>query len=610
MTRERLQTRRSAKARSGRLPFARGRAKLPKLFISYRRDDSGPYAGRLYDWLLQQFGAAQLFLDTEYIRAGETFPVVLQERIAASDVVLVVMGPQWLTIENEAGRRLDQEDDSVRLELEWALEHQKRIIPVLVGGAAVPSASDLPLVLRSLAERHAVQLADASFPRDFDGLVDEVLGRPRHFARRELDRLRRLVFVLKSSVVLSPVLVLAFLLAGWLSLFDSLGLDTRMTTLLAGAYPLPEHEDGVLLAFIDERSERLLGRTYTSSTIADWRSDHARLLEVASAEGARAVAFDLFFEAEHPAVDRVLAAAAKQARRRGTEVVFGVRRIVDGEPKLIRPLREAGRWGSLCLIRRLGRAFFSPLLVLGPTLGGGTKSGRHPSLALAAASSGETYEVDVQDRALRALGPGGSQRFRFSSMERLRSGQGPCRALQRGDEAALLLVRPSPPGYWTDLKRSLPYAKLLDASTPLELDLSGRILLVGVRSPNDAQEVVEGFRRRKVPGIELQADALASLVEGNVMTFANTDVRARLLGLMAALGTALSLVTSTMSRWRRRFVVVSAVFAYLGLAMGLATFFNLLTAPLYDVGMLLVTYTVMSRLAGRSSRRLRPEGIR
>jgi hypothetical protein len=55
------------------------------VFISYRRDDASANAGRLCDWLKRQFGADNIFLDTEKIAPGETFLRVLEERLAASD---------------------------------------------------------------------------------------------------------------------------------------------------------------------------------------------------------------------------------------------------------------------------------------------------------------------------------------------------------------------------------------------------------------------------------------------------------------------------------------------------------------------------------------------
>jgi hypothetical protein len=44
------------------------------IFISYRREDSGPYAGRLRDTLSHHFGVTQVFRDIERINPGERLP--------------------------------------------------------------------------------------------------------------------------------------------------------------------------------------------------------------------------------------------------------------------------------------------------------------------------------------------------------------------------------------------------------------------------------------------------------------------------------------------------------------------------------------------------------
>ena len=115
----------------------------PRLFISYRREDSIAYAGRLYDHLSAHFGADRVFMDIGQIEAGDDFVKVLDSEIAASDVVIALIGPAWLNASNENGRRLDQPDDFVCHELAAALRQGKRLIPVLVGGATMPPASVL-----------------------------------------------------------------------------------------------------------------------------------------------------------------------------------------------------------------------------------------------------------------------------------------------------------------------------------------------------------------------------------------------------------------------------------------------------------------------------------
>src|SRR4051812_29182068 len=113
---------------------------MSKVFISYRRDDASANAGRLCDWLKHQFGGKNVFLDTEKIAPGEMFPSVLEQRLAASDVLLAVIGAKWITICDANGkRRIDDAKDFVALEVATALRRGTRVIPVLVGGASMPN---------------------------------------------------------------------------------------------------------------------------------------------------------------------------------------------------------------------------------------------------------------------------------------------------------------------------------------------------------------------------------------------------------------------------------------------------------------------------------------
>ena len=95
---------------------------MPKIFISYRRDDTGGHAGRLRDRLIQRFGDANVFRDLDRIAAGANFISSIQEAVGECDVFLALIGKQWLTIADERGRRLDDESDFVRLEIATALQ--------------------------------------------------------------------------------------------------------------------------------------------------------------------------------------------------------------------------------------------------------------------------------------------------------------------------------------------------------------------------------------------------------------------------------------------------------------------------------------------------------
>lgn len=156
---------------------------MSKLFINYRRDDSADYAGRLYDRLAGHFGHDYVFMDIDQIKLGEVFDQVIQDKLKAVQVAVVLIGKHWLDIADANGqRRLDDSDDWVRLEIAALLERGIRVIPVLVGGAAMPKSPQLPECLTSLTRRQASEITNhARFHADTDKLIkalEEVMGVP------------------------------------------------------------------------------------------------------------------------------------------------------------------------------------------------------------------------------------------------------------------------------------------------------------------------------------------------------------------------------------------------------------------------------------------------
>ena len=143
-----------------------------RIFINYRRGDDPGNTGRLFDRLQETFATEQLFLDVDNIQPGLDFVRVLEEQVAQCDAILAVIGPRWLdAIDAHGNRRLDDPDDFVRIEIESALNQNKRVIPVLVGEARMPRPDELPDAIRPMARRHAVRLTHERFRADAQGLV-------------------------------------------------------------------------------------------------------------------------------------------------------------------------------------------------------------------------------------------------------------------------------------------------------------------------------------------------------------------------------------------------------------------------------------------------------
>jgi ABC-type branched-subunit amino acid transport system substrate-binding protein len=146
------------------------------IFINYRRNDSTGAAGRLHDRLAQTFGRNGLFMDVDHVPAGVDFVAYLNSQVAACDVMLVIIGPSWLDAKDEADqRRLDDPDDFVAIEITAALARDNiRVIPVLLDGARMPKASELPDSLKPLARRQAVEVRHTHFGRDTEALIEKI----------------------------------------------------------------------------------------------------------------------------------------------------------------------------------------------------------------------------------------------------------------------------------------------------------------------------------------------------------------------------------------------------------------------------------------------------
>ena len=126
------------------------------IFISYRREDGKAEARSIYQWLSRAFGRRQLFMDVDTIEKGRDFRQVLDHTLAKCDVMLAIVEPRWLDARDPSGGlRLQGTGDFVQLEIAIALKRNIPVIPVLVDGARLPRADELPGELQGLASRQA-----------------------------------------------------------------------------------------------------------------------------------------------------------------------------------------------------------------------------------------------------------------------------------------------------------------------------------------------------------------------------------------------------------------------------------------------------------------------
>src|SRR5690242_17361344 len=130
---------------------------VANVFISYRREDAAGHAGRLCDRLTTRFGHARVFMDLQDIAPGQNFAQSIDDTIAACECVVVVIGPRWL---ESLRNRAQGGEDFVQHEIAAALRRAVTIIPVLVGGARMPPAGELPPDVAALSYRNALEVRD------------------------------------------------------------------------------------------------------------------------------------------------------------------------------------------------------------------------------------------------------------------------------------------------------------------------------------------------------------------------------------------------------------------------------------------------------------------
>ncbi|HET9274085.1 MAG TPA: toll/interleukin-1 receptor domain-containing protein [Methyloceanibacter sp.] len=143
----------------------------PKIVLSYRRTDAA-MAGRIFDRLVQHFGKSSLFIDIDNVPFGVDFRKHIDDALKTSDLLIAVVGRNWVGAQSDGKARIMNEADPVRVELETALRRDLNVLPVLLDGASMPDPGDLPESIRDFAYRNAVEVESG---RDFNVHIDRLI---------------------------------------------------------------------------------------------------------------------------------------------------------------------------------------------------------------------------------------------------------------------------------------------------------------------------------------------------------------------------------------------------------------------------------------------------
>ncbi|HML09911.1 MAG TPA: peptidoglycan-binding protein [Stellaceae bacterium] len=144
---------------------------MPRITISYRREDSGVITGRIFDRLVARYGRDSIFRDIDNIPLGVDFRQHINHVLDQSDIVLAIVGPQWIG-PRRGQSRLANEADPVRVEIEAVLRRDVPLIPVLVLRASMPQITQLPDSLRDFAYRNGIQVDSG---QDFDQHIGRLI---------------------------------------------------------------------------------------------------------------------------------------------------------------------------------------------------------------------------------------------------------------------------------------------------------------------------------------------------------------------------------------------------------------------------------------------------
>jgi len=147
-------------------------ALMPKISISYRRADSEAVTGRIFDRLSSYYGKDAIFRDIDSIPPGIDFRVHINETLRKTNILLAIVGPEWLGRSSGGDERIQEESDAVRIEVEMALRRRLPLIPVLIGNTKMPSPDQLPPSLKDFSFRNALKVDTG---QDFDHHMDRLI---------------------------------------------------------------------------------------------------------------------------------------------------------------------------------------------------------------------------------------------------------------------------------------------------------------------------------------------------------------------------------------------------------------------------------------------------
>jgi CHASE2 domain-containing sensor protein len=566
------------------------RWRRPKLFVSYRRDDSAVHAHSIHAELVAAFGADKVFFDVKAVEYGAAFAPEIEHSLSECDVLVIVIGPQWLSLADPGGKpRLDASNDYVRHEIATSLRADKRIIPVYVGGATLALKSSLPAEISALADLNALFLTDRQIGEGARPLIDAI-RKPVPPVVRWL-QLRARLLALISAVCMS--------FAAWLSLFDFFALDTKTssaTLWLANIVaPMPLSPE-LKTIVIDEATQAALGKSFTGNFAA--RREHAALIKQLTKAGARSIAFDIFLTRPSPADDQELIEAIRTAHAANTIVSFGVNNFQGETPDMVPAIFEASpTWSILCVGTQLG--LVTSLVLASQSNSPGTSHARALGLALVIASRGAAprhAKFNEKTGLINADAGDGPSEYSFSKIEPL-SDTEECQPGIKGDKVAFALYRQPTLVALRSSALQTKYESIRNLTDDeLSKQFRGKTVLVGSTfSTDDVHQLFNGWEIEDRHGLELHAAGASALLQNAIIRplgFAGAFVSMLALGLI---GGILAQWAPQGLRWPSRGALLIVLMLFISGAIFACISRGLLVNLTYPLGALFLAYWAVGK---------------
>jgi CHASE2 domain-containing sensor protein len=563
---------------------------VPNVFLSYRRHESSGYSRHMYECLTRELGGDHVFMDVDTIEPGMDWRARLCAGIDAAEVVLVLIGRQWLDLRDDrtGERRLSNPDDITRFEIAESFRRGKRVIPVLLEAAPLPPAAALPEDIATVAKLQAARLAHESFESDLQALLERVTGRRM---REQLARergLRRIVSWAPAVVFVTAIVLVGLATAGVL---DFLSLETRIATHTLAAASLfrepPLASDLVLIAVVSGRER----------PGPEFRLRYAQLVDALASDEPRAILFDVRFQKSENAEgwDDILAASFQRAfaNKIKTRVYFGFNELQRGKPLAAPALAAASTGlGLTCIGKRLGIANAVPVAVRGDT-------GTLPGLALFAAAPGSVPEFRAQDKIVIVPVDGPEpRRVALSYVESAVAAQTGCPAVARGAVRGYVLIEVPAANAWSAAGRRFTLDEVLKRRVPRGT-FSGKTVLVGVETDEDLFSVARGLGTEQRFGYEIHALAASAIISDAVPLKLDLDSQGWLFLLLGAAGAVLGYMTWPLGRGPTVIILVLMGAAYLVVTVLVFARGGVLLNAGYDLVSLLCSFGLVRSLSRR-----------